>query len=179
MDVLLPWSDFGPKPQVGTSIFLVWWSEPTLAIWSERLAKGPYQKNTPPAVGLEPAILRLQIQAFINWAILAPLTKKEKTTRERIVVISVLHLFVTSKVNESAWPRDWQSPIYKFISVKYTLNITRGKRSGDDNTSTHEAVTQIAQLLVVKGYLKELWHCRTFGVVFSILTEATPHSLQR
>ena len=55
-----------------TSIILACWSEPTLAIWSERLAKGPYQKNTPPAVGLEPAILKLQIQAFTNWTILAP-----------------------------------------------------------------------------------------------------------
>jgi len=66
VDLLQPWSDFWPL------IFLVWWSEPTLAIWSERLAKGPYRKNTPPAVGLESAILRLQIQAFTNWAILAP-----------------------------------------------------------------------------------------------------------
>jgi len=42
-----------------------------VAIWSERLAKGPYQKNTPSSVGLEPAIPRKQIQAFTNWAILA------------------------------------------------------------------------------------------------------------
>jgi len=34
-------SDFGPH-------FLLWWSEPTLAVWCERLAKGPCQKNTPP-----------------------------------------------------------------------------------------------------------------------------------
>ena len=40
-----------------TIIHWLWWSEPTLAIWSERLAKGPYQKNTPPAVGLDPTIL--------------------------------------------------------------------------------------------------------------------------
>ena len=66
MDLLQLWSDFDPNPLVGTSIFLAWRSEPTLAIWSERLAKGPYQKNTPPAVGLEAAILRLQIQAFTN-----------------------------------------------------------------------------------------------------------------
>jgi len=62
-----------PNPRVGTSIFLVWWSEPTLAIWSERLAKGPYQKNTPPAVVLEPAILRLQIQAFYQLSYPGPL----------------------------------------------------------------------------------------------------------
>jgi len=37
-----------------------------LAIWSVRLAKGTYQKYTPPAVKLEPAILRMQIQAFTN-----------------------------------------------------------------------------------------------------------------
>ena len=29
---------------LGPPWFLVWWSEPTLAIWSERLTKGPYQK---------------------------------------------------------------------------------------------------------------------------------------
>jgi len=46
--------------------FLPWCSEAMLAIWSERLAKGPYQKNTPLAVGLEPVIYRLQIQALIN-----------------------------------------------------------------------------------------------------------------
>jgi len=67
--LLQPWSNFDPNPLVGTSILLARWSEPTLAIWSERLAKGPYQKNTTPAVRLEPAILRLQIQAFTNWAI--------------------------------------------------------------------------------------------------------------
>jgi len=38
-----------------------------LAIWSEMLAEGPYKKNTPPAVRLEPAILRMQIQAFTNF----------------------------------------------------------------------------------------------------------------
>jgi len=35
-----------PNPLVGTSLLLAWQSEPTLAFWSERLAKGPYQKNT-------------------------------------------------------------------------------------------------------------------------------------
>jgi len=62
-------------PLVGTSIFLPWWSEPTLATWSDGLV---YQKNTPPAVRLEPAILRLQIQAFINWAILAPVLRRSE-----------------------------------------------------------------------------------------------------
>ena len=47
------------------------WSKPTLAIWSEGLATGPYQKNNPPTVRLKPAIYRLQI-FFISWAILAP-----------------------------------------------------------------------------------------------------------
>ena len=37
--------------------------EATLRILSERLAKGPYLKNTLPAVGLEPMIFRLQIRA--------------------------------------------------------------------------------------------------------------------
>jgi len=37
--------------------------------WSKRLAKGPYQKNIPPAVGLEPEILSMQTQTF--WTILA------------------------------------------------------------------------------------------------------------
>jgi len=32
--------------------FLMWWSEPTLAIWNEGLARGPYQKNTPPSMRL-------------------------------------------------------------------------------------------------------------------------------
>jgi len=56
VDLLQSWSDFDQNPMVGTSI-----SEPTLAIRSERLANDPYQKNTSPAVGLEPAIRRLQI----------------------------------------------------------------------------------------------------------------------
>jgi len=45
-------------------IILPWWFEPKPAIWSERLAKSPYQKNTSPAVGLEPAFYRLQGLAF-------------------------------------------------------------------------------------------------------------------
>ena len=68
VDLLQPWSDFDPNPLVGSSIFLVWLSEPTLAIWSERLAQGPYQKNTPPAVGLEPAILRSKLlPTELSW----------------------------------------------------------------------------------------------------------------
>ena len=51
--------------------FSSWWSEPTLAVWSEGLAKSPYQTNTPSTVRLEPAIYRLQTQALTNWAILA------------------------------------------------------------------------------------------------------------
>jgi len=61
VDLLQLWNDFDPNPLVGTSIFLAWCAEPTLAISRERLPKGPYQKNTPPAVRLEPAIHRLQI----------------------------------------------------------------------------------------------------------------------
>jgi len=34
-----------------------------LVVWSERLAKGPYQQNNL-AARLEPAILKMQIQAF-------------------------------------------------------------------------------------------------------------------
>jgi len=59
------------NPLVGNSIFLPWWSELGLAIWSQELATGPYQKNTPPAAGLVPAIYRLQMQALPNWTILA------------------------------------------------------------------------------------------------------------
>jgi len=33
-----PWNDFDPNPLV-TFFFLVWGSEPTLAIWSERFAR--------------------------------------------------------------------------------------------------------------------------------------------
>jgi len=46
-------------------LFLLWCSKAALAIWSERLAKGSYQKNTPRVVKLnKPVIHRLQIQAF-------------------------------------------------------------------------------------------------------------------
>ena len=45
-------------------LFLTVCFEPTIAIWSEGLAKGPYQKNARPPVRLEPVIYRLQIQAF-------------------------------------------------------------------------------------------------------------------
>jgi len=49
---------------LGPPLFLSWCSEATLAIWSERLAKGPYQTNFPPTVRLEPAIFKLQVQAL-------------------------------------------------------------------------------------------------------------------
>ena len=38
---------------------------------SRGLAKGIHQNNTPPAVRIKPAIYRLQIRLFIDWAILA------------------------------------------------------------------------------------------------------------
>jgi len=47
---------------LGPPLFLPRCSEPTLAIWSERLAKTPYQKNTMPTLGLVSVIYRLQIQ---------------------------------------------------------------------------------------------------------------------
>jgi len=56
---------------LGPPLFLPWWSEHTRAIWSERLAIDPYQKNTPPTVRLEPAIYRFQIRLFTNWATLS------------------------------------------------------------------------------------------------------------
>jgi len=64
------WSDLDLKILIhwlGPPLFLPWCSEATLAIWNERLAKGPYQKNTLPAVRLKPAILRMQIHAFLNY----------------------------------------------------------------------------------------------------------------
>jgi len=69
-----------PYPLVGTSIFLPWWSEPTLAIRSEGLAKGPNQKNTRPAARLKPTIYKLQLtQALTNWDILSWLDETYKT----------------------------------------------------------------------------------------------------
>ena len=49
---------------LGHPLFLLRCSEATLVIWSERLAKGPYQKNTPSAVRLEPVIYRLQTDSL-------------------------------------------------------------------------------------------------------------------
>jgi len=46
-----------PYPLVRISIVLPRCFEPTLAIWSEGPAKGPYHKNTPSVVRLEPAII--------------------------------------------------------------------------------------------------------------------------
>ena len=46
---------------LGSPWFLPRCFEDTLANWSERLAKAPYQKNTPPAVRLEAEFLRMQI----------------------------------------------------------------------------------------------------------------------
>jgi len=54
---------------LGPPFFLPWCSEAMLAIWSERLAKGPYQKNTLLTVRLEPAILRLQYPRFYPIAL--------------------------------------------------------------------------------------------------------------
>ena len=45
---------------LGPPLFLLRGSEATLAIWSERLAKGPYKKTTPSAVRFEPTMHRLQ-----------------------------------------------------------------------------------------------------------------------
>jgi len=44
-------------------LFLPWCFRATLAIWSERFARDPNQKNTTPTVRLEPAIYRLQVLA--------------------------------------------------------------------------------------------------------------------
>jgi len=45
-----PWSDPGPYGLVGTSTLLLWLTESMLALWSEELAKGPYQ---PSALAIE------------------------------------------------------------------------------------------------------------------------------
>ena len=67
---LQPWSGLDPHhPLVGTSIILPQWPEPTMAIRSEEFVKGPYQKNTPPAVRLKLVILRMPIQAFYQLSI--------------------------------------------------------------------------------------------------------------
>ena len=69
MDLQQPWSGLNPDyPLGGISIFLPLWFKPTLAIWSEGLAKSPCQINTPSAERLEPAFYRLQIQLLTNWA---------------------------------------------------------------------------------------------------------------
>jgi len=51
-DLYQSWSDLDPFPLVKPSTFLMWWYKVTLPLWSERLAKGPYLKNTPLAVRL-------------------------------------------------------------------------------------------------------------------------------
>ena len=54
-------------------LFLLWWSEATLAIWNDRLAKDLFQPIIPPTVKLEPATQRLQIQAFWSIELSCPL----------------------------------------------------------------------------------------------------------
>jgi len=58
-NLLQSWSDLDHSPLVVTAIFLPRKSKAMLAIWSEGLAKGLYQKNTPAPVRLKPAIHRL------------------------------------------------------------------------------------------------------------------------
>jgi len=48
-------------------LFLPQRSEPTLAIWSERLAKSPYQENNRPAMRLEPVINKLLLPIDLSW----------------------------------------------------------------------------------------------------------------
>jgi len=62
----------------------------------EVLARGPYQKNTPLAVNLEPVFYRLQIKLFTNWAIPA-IRKLDKTLilfRESVIPAPRMHLTV-------------------------------------------------------------------------------------
>jgi len=58
----------GPWPlSTGRDLhFLPWWSEATLAIWSERLVRGPYKKNSSEAQTCNPGNSRL----FTSEAIL-------------------------------------------------------------------------------------------------------------
>ena len=72
VDLLQPWSDLDPYPQ-RPPLFLPRCSKPTLAIWSERLAKGLYQKNIPMAVRLKPVVHVSQIQAFYQLSHPGPL----------------------------------------------------------------------------------------------------------
>jgi len=50
---------------LGPPLFLLSCSEATLAIWNEKFADSLYRKYTPPAVRLEPAIIGMQMQAFL------------------------------------------------------------------------------------------------------------------
>jgi len=54
---------------LGPLLSLPWGFEATLAVWGERRAKDPCQKNTPLVVRLKPALLRIQIHAFYQLAI--------------------------------------------------------------------------------------------------------------
>jgi len=56
-------------------LFLMWWSHAGNLEWEACwLAEGPYQKNTTPAVRLEPALLRMQMQAFYQKSYPGPST---------------------------------------------------------------------------------------------------------
>jgi len=79
--------------------------EAVLACWSEGLAKGPYQKNTPPAVRLEPAIYRSRIRAFY---------KLSHTGRSAI-------LGACQPNNTQRWPKKNQ----KILQLKTQHFITR------------------------------------------------------
>jgi len=57
---------------LGAPLFLPWYSEATLAVWSERLGKGPYQKRLISAVRLDPEIYRLQIRPFYQLSYHGP-----------------------------------------------------------------------------------------------------------
>ena len=70
-----PWSDLGSFSTGRGFHLLLWWSDSSLAIWCEGPAKGPYQKNTPLPVRLEPMIYRLQVQAIYQLSYPGPRTQ--------------------------------------------------------------------------------------------------------
>jgi len=62
------WNDLDLYPLLTTSTILSWWSDATLAIWNERLAKDPYQENCWNRPGRLYAFYISNIWSLMNYA---------------------------------------------------------------------------------------------------------------
>jgi len=137
-------------------LFLPWCSEAKLAIWSERLAKGQYQKNNSPAVRLEPAILVNFLKCISNFQAFYQLAPMPNTNNRNWVteILISSHYWVfpsTPQLLTYGYTLQFtpQSTLYRFESAtEWELMSMIDSESVSDSLTESLRVKQLNSMVI-------------------------------